>query len=181
VAHRWLLVVLTAWIVLMVCMGFVATGNFAVVEPDALRDADRIYAALEAGDERRMALRYVASELNRAYFQRYDTASLVLALAALGLRLRVGGHRASLIALLLCAGLVVLNVAYFTPTILELGRQIDFMPRDPPPPEVAEFFRLHGVNITLGLAQLVLLAGLLVVGVVKGPPGGRSTPGSGAP
>lgn len=169
-AHRWLLVVLTAWIMLIVCMGQVATGNFEVVEPDDLRHSSEVFAELEAGDERRMAVRYVASELNRYFFQRYDVGSLALAAAAIVLRLRAGGRPVSLVALLLCAALVVANLTYFTPYMIEQGRLIDFMPRDPRPPEVEAFYSTHVLNIVLTLGQMVVLGALVCVGAVGGAP-----------
>lgn len=51
---------------------------------------------------------------------------------------------------------------YITPEIVALGRQIDFVPRDPVPPEMPRFRVLHGAYT--GFDGAKLLAGLVLLG-----------------
>ena len=80
-----LLWLLGAWIALTAGVGHMAGANFGTLEPSALRDSDTVFAKLDEGDERRQALRYVASELNRRYFTEYGYVNIALSVAALGL------------------------------------------------------------------------------------------------
>ncbi|MCB9897398.1 MAG: hypothetical protein H6825_05295 [Planctomycetes bacterium] len=165
---RLLLFALGVWCALSFAMGFVATGNFHVVEPAALRNSTEIYAAIPLeGDARRMALRYVASELNRFFFARYDLANVALAALCTWLVFLLP-RRKSQIALVACLLVALASAFWLTPTIVELGRQIDFMPRDPKPPEVVRFYELHGVSISLGLLQLALALGV-AIGLLREP------------
>lgn len=62
--------------------------------------------------------------------------------------------------------LVLVLTLYVTPELVSLGRALDFVPRDPPPPEMGRFRILHGASTGLdganpsadGLAGIVLLA-----------------------
>ena len=74
---------LGVWLVLTVAVGFLASGNFRVLDSERMRHADPVYADIPAGDDRRQALRYAASELNRFYFAVYSKAQLVVAGLAL--------------------------------------------------------------------------------------------------
>jgi hypothetical protein len=53
---------------------------------------------------------------------------------------------------------------------VELGRQLDFLPRTPPPPMVEPFQRLHGLYFSAELLRLTLvaLAALLLILNLKG-------------
>jgi hypothetical protein len=53
---------------------------------------------------------------------------------------------------------VVLMLAYLTPAIVSLGRELDFVPRDPAPPGMSRFWILHAAYTTLEM--LKLLAGV---------------------
>ncbi len=164
-AARLLAAVLGAWLALCASMAFVAMSNFRVTDVERLRDADEVFAALDEGEERRTALHYVARELNRHFFQRYDRAQLALAAVALVLLLFAGAPRkARLVVLLLAAGVALAHALYLTPTMVELGREIDFVPRpDPPPEPVQRFYALHGVSLALELAKMALLAALVLM------------------
>jgi hypothetical protein len=49
---------------------------------------------------------------------------------------------------------------YVVPETVRLGRLLDFVPREPPPPEAAPFWRLH--HTYTGLDMLKFLLGLAV-------------------
>ena len=150
-----------------VAVGFLASGNFRVLDSERLRQADTVYADIPAGEKRRLALRYAASELNRYYFAVYSKVQLVVAFAALVL-LWLSRQRSRLVIIGVAAAAVsaVLVAFWLSPALTELGRQIDFMPRDPEPPEVARFYKLHGIDVAMEMAKMVVLAAvsLLLIG-----------------
>jgi hypothetical protein len=43
---------------------------------------------------------------------------------------------------------------YLTPKIVELGRSLDFVPREPPPPGLSQFGWLHAAYSILTLVKL---------------------------
>ncbi len=161
-AGRLLLWFLGGWIFLTVSLGYLAGTNFRVLDPDRLRDAGRVYHGFETPAERRLALRYAASELNRHYFVHFVDLQLGLGAVSLALLLlsgRAGPWRATALA---GAFLVSAFFAFsLTPEIVERGRAIDFVAREPePPPEVDAFYRLHALYLALDGAKLLLLAAL---------------------
>lgn len=168
-ARNLLLAVLGAWLAASACMAFVATGNFRVVEPSRLRNSAEVFAALPEEDgSRRAALRYVASELNRHFFTRFGVADAGLAVLALLLLAASGGRpRWGVLLLSLLVAWTLADALWITPSLVEQGRAIDFVPRDPPPAEVAAFYRLHTVDVTVELAKMVVL-GILLLRIAGG-------------
>lgn len=168
--RRWprhlLLWLLGGWFFLSVNMAYVASANFRVLDAERLREADRIYAEIPAGEERRRDLRYAASEINRYLFSVYSAVHVVVAAVAFGLLWLVplpGRRRLWITAALgLCLAFAIVFVAWFTPAMIEIGREIDFLARDPAPPPVLRFFRLHQVNVTMEMIKLALLAAVAV-------------------
>ena len=55
---------------------------------------------------------------------------------------------------------VVLMLVYLTPAIVSLGRELDFVPRNPEPPGMQRFWILHAAYTSLELLKLA--AGFLV-------------------
>ncbi|MCB9881139.1 MAG: hypothetical protein H6834_05060 [Planctomycetes bacterium] len=149
---------LGALFLLTIAMSDVAAGNFKLTNPDELRNASEVFSEIPAGTERAQDLRYVASELNRYFFLRYNFAHVVLVGLALGFY-HLGSWRSKIthVCLLFFAALSLANLFYFTPTLVEWGREIDFVPRDPRPPEVSRFYMVHGINIVLELLKLVMI------------------------
>ena len=146
---------------LTIAMADLASGNFKVTKTENLRHAEKVFGGIADESERGLALRYVASELNRFFFERYNVAHLVLTIALLALYV-LDGRRDRLVSglLLFFFGLSLVFLFYFTPTLRDWGRQIDFVPRNPKPPEVVAFYRLHTVNVVLEMLKLV---GILVI------------------
>lgn len=165
VAGGVLLWALGAWFFVSIGMSIVATSNFRILDPETMRDADRIYAKLEVGQERKLALRYAASELNRHFFKRYDYVQGALALIALtaAFASRSVG-KPSRIAIAACSLFVAACAFYFTPTMINQGRVIDFLPRDPKPPEVVEFYRLHTIHV---IGEVAKMATLIAVAIAR--------------
>jgi hypothetical protein len=57
--------------------------------------------------------------------------------------------------------LVLVAIFALTPEITAIGRRLDFAPRNPPPPELARFWRFHTLYTLLDLAKMGL--GLLAL------------------
>ena len=150
--------VLGAWISGTLFMWAVATQNFRLV--------DRLLAAppgqwteraqpLAPGDAR-LLMRYQASEVNRLFFERWGWAQVALAglLAAL-VSTRPRDRWLWISALVMLA--IALGLQLFVvPETVRLGRLLDFLPRDPAPPEAAPFWRLHGAYTALDGARLLI-------------------------
>jgi hypothetical protein len=60
--------------------------------------------------------------------------------------------------------IVVLMLVYLTPAIVSLGRELDFVPRDPAPPGMSRFWVLHAAYTSLEMLKLA--AGLLAAGLI---------------
>src|SRR5262249_38211071 len=100
-------------------------------------------------------LRYLASEQNRFYFVWWGWAevvfgiiTLILAATAKDVRLIAG-----------FAAMLIISLAlqlYLTPRIVVVGRALDFVPREPAPPELSTFGMLHAAYSTLDLIKLVV-------------------------
>lgn len=158
---RLLLWVLGGWFFLTVAVGYVATANFSQLEPERLRGAETVFGHLD--DTTASSLRYIASELNRHYFSVYGWVNLTLATVALvllGASARSNRWRTA--ALVTCLGIAAVGVLYLTPTLIDLGRQIDFVPRTGVSEPVRQFYLFHGLSEALELLKLVLMTGVTV-------------------
>jgi hypothetical protein len=164
--HRWALVVLGAWTMGSICMSTVATQNFYTVDR-LLADQHGAFAAMvqKLGQPAaRELLRYLSSELNRLYFQAWNAAQIVLGAVVLWL---IAGSRKRDAAFTIVAAMlavVVLMLVYLTPAIVTLGRELDFVPREPPPPGMSRFWVLHAAYTSLEMLKLAaaLLAAALI-------------------
>lgn len=157
---RWALCALGAWLMGSVIMIAVATRNFRLVDELLQASPNAHFQELVqrwgAGPTRDL-LRYLSSELNREYFQLWNITQLVLGSATLLLLARRGSH-AGARRLLAAATFLVLGVSLtLGPRITAVGRNLDFVPREPAPPELAQFWRLHITYTVLELVKLVLL------------------------
>ena len=177
--RRWALVVMGAWVMGSICMSIVATQNFYTV--DRLL-AGRSSAAFTGMVQKlgqpsaRELLRYLSSELNRLYFQMWNLAQVVLAVGALWLVATSEGQdpagrrsagpfgTAAAKGILAMLAIVALMLVYLTPAIVSLGRELDFVPREPAPPGMSRFWVLHAAYTSLEMLKLAL--GLLVAGLI---------------
>src|SRR5207247_4464573 len=90
-------------------------------------------------DGTRDLLRYLSSELNRLYFRYWNLAQLAVGILALWfvVKLPVGGRPKWGIVSMLAIALFLTFL--ITPSILSVGRSIDFVPRDPLPAGLRTF------------------------------------------
>ena len=147
-------------------MSVVATENFYTVDRLLAAPSHATFAAMvqKLGQPAaRELLRYLSSELNRLYFQMWNVAQLVLGVMALWLLARSRKDLAGKCILAMLA-IVVLMLVYLTPAIVSLGRELDFVPRDPAPPGMSRFWVLHAAYTSLEMVKLAM--GLLVCGLI---------------
>jgi hypothetical protein len=112
----------------------------------------KLAAVAEA--DRRAVLRHLASEINRWMFRAFVPAQL--AAGGLLLALAWGGGRTRLAAGVALAAVLV--QAGLTGPIVELGRQVDFVPRPLPPELARRLGALHTGYVALDLAKAAALA-----------------------
>jgi hypothetical protein len=156
---------LGAWLTGSIVMAFVATQNFHTVDHILSQPTPQAVTPLSAlpHDTMRMLLRHLSSELNRLYFLAWGVAQIVLGIALM-ITLLIMGRRVD--AALAAAMLVLANVQllWMTPQITEIGRALDFVPRNPLPPSaapmMAQFWRLHAAFT--GSDLVVMALGLVV-------------------
>jgi hypothetical protein len=161
-----LLFVLGIWCGASVFMWLVATQNFAVAK--ALQEAPvegfvQTTSGLDA-EAIRLATRHQAGEVNRLFFDGWGMVQIPIALLAFGL---AWGGKSSRAVLMMVGAMLVIVVAfqlYIVPETIRLGRVLDFVAREPVPPEDAPFWRLH--HTYTGLDMLKFLLGLSAAGIL---------------
>ncbi len=164
-----LALLLGAWMAGTLMMWAIATANFRTVDRVLSRPTEQAAPVIATVPEaaRRPLLRHLASELNRRFFWLWGALQLAVAAAVLALLLRQASRNTSDIVIAgALLGLIVVLLAAITPAIVRLGRQIDFLPRTIPPPQMAAFARLHATYSALDLIKLVL-TGILTWRVLR--------------
>ncbi len=149
---------LGVWVMGTVCVSIAAMQNFYTVDRLLDGPSHPAFAAFVEGagrEDARNVLRYLSSELNRLFFQLWNVAQLGIGGAVLWLLWDLRAPAAARLRRLIVAMLAVVIVLTvgITPQILAVGRSIDFVPRDPPPPAVATFGVLHAAYTLLELAK----------------------------
>jgi hypothetical protein len=158
---RWSLLLLGAWLMGSVILFVVAPTNFRLIDELLQHSANPTFRAtvehVGAGPSREL-LRYLSSELNRDFFFRWNVLQASIGAALLALSWRPPAQRRVrnlvLVATLLVAGLLVV----LTPLITGVGRALDFVPREPPPPELGRFKLLHVAYTGLELVKVGCVA-----------------------
>ncbi len=167
-------VVLSAWIMSTLCMWFAATQSFHTVDRVMQSPAPQLAEITKPlGEEStRMVLRHMAAEINRSVFWGYGALQIAMGaiLFLLVWKQKPRSHLDVGVVATMLALSIILTIV-ITPWIVSLGRSIDFLPRNPPPPVMPRFWALHG-SFT-GLDGVKMLAGfaLLLRWILRG---GRS-------
>src|SRR5258708_27587450 len=174
--RRFAALLLGSWLAGCVFMDMVATQNFRSVDRLLAAPTPQIAERIQAmggRDLARVFLRYQAAELNRAYFDNWERAQIVLG-AVLFLVLLFGSppNRLMLLLTLLMLELVLVMHFYLTPEITRLGRVIDFVSPGTPSPDRARFWTFHGAYSACELVKFGL-GTVLAVLLVGGRRGGR--------
>jgi hypothetical protein len=156
--------VLSLWVGWTLFMWFAATRSFRTVD-EVLKSPPAQFSSDVQGlkpEQTREVLRYLASEINRTYFRAYGWGQLVLGTVLLFLlawRTPGNGLDPAIAAVMLF--IVIILTLGVMPQIIALGRNIDFLPRTPPPPGYQRFWKLH--MMFTGLDGAKLLGGIFVL------------------
>ena len=147
------------WVMGTVCISVAATQNFHTIDrllaagghPSFADGVDQLGAPAA-----RDLLRYLSSELNRLFFQSWNLFQIPLGGVTLWLVLGPAGERRLrwLVGAMLAIALALTVV--ITPPIISIGRGLDFLPRDPPPPSLATFGILHAAYTSLEMLKAAL-------------------------
>jgi hypothetical protein len=159
---RWAMLAMGAWITGSVIVSVVATQNFYTIDRLLAESSSSPFndAVGRLGEpQARDLLRYLSSELNRLYFQLWNAAQVLISLLVAWLLAGDRSMRRVRLVVLGMLAVVALMIVYLTPQIVLVGRSLDFVPRDPAPPQLGRFWILHGVYTSLEMAKLA--AGLL--------------------
>jgi hypothetical protein len=152
------------WLGLLVASWLSATASFRavdrVLEPGARPELEERLARVDPPD-RRVVLRFLASEINRWMFARWALVQALLALVLFALVWNAGLWPRSAAALLLLV--VAVQALGLGPQIESLGRTLDFVPRPLPADVARRFGVLHGSFVLFDLLKAVVL---LVVGLL---------------
>jgi hypothetical protein len=164
---------LGAWLMGSAIAFAVAPTNFhRIDELLAASDNASFRALIErvgAADTRDL-LRYLASELNRVLFAGWNVAQAGLGTLALVFAWRARAER-SLRRLVLAATLIVaVLLLVLTPWITGVGRSLDFVPREPPPPQLGRFQLLHVAYTALDVIKVACLS-IALYRIVRAAPG----------
>ena len=145
------------WVMGTVCISVAATQNFYTIDrllagghPSFTEGVDRLGAPAA-----RDVLRYLSSELNRLFFRYWNLFQIPLGGVTLWLVLPAGDRRLRwLVGAML--GIAVVLTVVVTPPIVSIGRSLDFVPRDPPPPSLATFGILHAAYTSLEMLKAAM-------------------------
>ncbi len=162
---------LGGWLLGTLLVVGVAAENFFLIDQlldfSSHSDFQNNVARLPAGEARAM-LRYLASELNRFYFHVWGWVQLILGAVCFGIASLKLRQKKLVIGFSSMLAVVAVMAFYITPEIIEVGRSLDFVPREPPPPGLAAFGRLHAAYSILDLAKLLTGVWMAVV-LVRSP------------
>lgn len=134
-----------AWLMGTAFLWLIATENFRRVDAVLSSPHPEFHQRLDPlpAGEARVVLRFLASELNRFYFTAWGWSQLVLGGAVLILSWRLAADRFDLGLPGAMWVLSAVLAVWVTPPLIEIGRQVDFVPRSPPPPQMETFWRYH--------------------------------------
>jgi hypothetical protein len=156
--------ILGAWLGATLFMWYVAGGSFSTVDR-VLRASTPQFAESTkplGQNQTRTLLRYLASEINRTGFRVYGWAQVALGGLLLLVLFRQMPRDATALATAgAMLGLVLVLTLIVAPQLVELGRSLDFVPRDPAPPGLARFRIRHAAFTALDGVKL--LAGLFLL------------------
>jgi hypothetical protein len=148
---------LGAWLVGTILVAFVAAENFWIIDRLLATSVHPVFhesvSTLPAGGARAL-MRYLASEQNRFFFMWWGWAEVVLGVALVAMAARTGSGRL-LLGFGLMLALAAVSQFYLMPRIADVGRALDFVPREPPPPNLRTFGLLHAAYSVIDIVKLV--------------------------
>lgn len=156
------------WLTGTIFIVVVATQNFYTIDRLLAESPSSIFkqaVSTVQNPTTRELLRYLSSELNRLYFQYWNLAQLVVGVVALWLVSKLPAGKHAVWGIVAMLAVVLFLMLAITPYIISVGRALDFMPRDPAPPELRKFGLLHATYSVFTLVNLIL--GILVTFWIK--------------
>lgn len=150
------------WLAGNLFMVLVAIQNFQTIDRLLEGSPNPTFGGIVADlgrAEARDFMRYLSSELNRLFFQLWNFAQLGIAAGTLWLVHSIEVRRIRRGIMLMFVLVVALTVG-LTPEILSVGRALDFLPRDPPPPQLKTFGLLHASYTIIEFVKMAI--GVLV-------------------
>ena len=162
--------ILGAWIMATLGMWFAATRSFATIERVMKDEEPQFVETTKPLGEpsTRLVVRYTAAEINRALFRGYGALQIGLgAVLFLLVRLQKPRNAFDLGAVTAMLVLSVVLTVGITPLVTTLGRSIDFLPRNPPPPVMPRFWALHATFTALDGVKLLAGVGLLIRWILR--------------
>jgi hypothetical protein len=157
--QRWAMFAMGAWLAGSVMVAIVAAENFYTIDRLLAGSGSRVFTSEVARvgrSETRDLLRYLSSELNRHYFRLWNFAQLAIGLLVLGLIAHDPSAARARWGVVAMVGLVAVATVWLTPQIISVGRSLDFVPRDPLPSSMQQFWMLHGAYTFLESSKLVV-------------------------
>jgi hypothetical protein len=154
---------MAVWLSGSVFTAVIATQNFYTIDrliAKSPNDVFRVVVETMENPPARDLLRYLSSELNRLYFQYWNLAQLAVGILALRLVSSIPRSKLATIGIAAMLCVVLFLMVAITPEILSIGRSLDFVPRNPPPPGLRTFGLLHAAYSALTVVNVVL--GILV-------------------
>lgn len=150
---------MAVWLTGTVLMAVVATENFWTIDRLFSAPPNAAFAATvdKFGDaDARALVHYFSSELNRLYFQVwgiFQTAVGIFVLWCVVSLPKASRPKWLIVSML---AITLLFAAIITPQIVSVGRALDFVSRDPAPPELRTFGLLHAAYTVLDGVKLIL-------------------------
>ncbi|NRA95419.1 MAG: hypothetical protein HRU14_04345 [Planctomycetes bacterium] len=161
-AARLLLWLLGGWLFLAAVTGYLAGTNFAILKFEKLDEAEYFYGNIPQ-EKQELALRYAASELNRVYFAQFYALQMGIAIAALLLYMASGRTGKKPLAALGAAAVIsAVLLFWLTPEIIDMGRKIDKVAREPITEDREAFNVLHHLAVGLDVSKMALILGAAV-------------------
>jgi hypothetical protein len=157
-----------AWLAGTAIVSVVAAENFYTIDRLLAASSNPAFVSstTQLGHpQTRELLRYLSSELNRLYFRIWNVTQAVIGLGVLWLIWHEPSARKARWGVVGMLGLVALMIVWLTPEIVSVGRSLDFVSRDPPPPASQRFWILHGAYTSLEGLKLVL--GVIVAVLIE--------------
>ena len=147
------------WLMGTVCVSVVAAQDFYTIDRLLANPGNEAFASMvdEIGcGESRSFLRYLASELNRLFFQLWNLSQFGIGAAVLWLVLGIPQASKLKWPVLGMLAVVAFLTIWVTPQVLAVGRNLDFVPREPEPPSLATFRMLHATYTVLEMLKFAV-------------------------
>jgi hypothetical protein len=169
----WAMFCLAIWMTGTVFVAVVATQNFFTIDRllagspnESFHVAVKTLDSVESPGHpvARDMLRYLSSELNRLYFQYWNLAQLIVGLLTLWFVTKIRAANRAKWCVVAMLGISLFVMAVLTPPIVNVGRALDFVPRESPPLEVVTRLRTFGL---LHAAYTVSTFITLILGVLS--------------